>query len=133
MLCTTIILYTNTIYYTNTYNILTTVHYTLYNTLHNTLHPPCPHTPPHPPGFANRNGWAFQLLKPSSKTNRPAGFTHYKHNFLDKRTLGFLKRDGQKTKIFAAPGWGSSNFFMPLTYHGEGEVEQHGPTVAVAK
>ncbi|KAJ1442234.1 ETC complex I subunit conserved region-domain-containing protein, partial [Ochromonadaceae sp. CCMP2298] len=84
-------------------------------------------------GFAERNGWAYQLLRETSKSNRPAGFTHYKHNFLDKRTLGFLKKDGLKTKIFDAPGWGSSNFFMPLTYHGDGEVDQHGPAVQKAK
>ena len=35
-----------------------------------------------------------------------------------------------KTKVFRQPGLGSSNFFMPLRYHGDGEVEQHGEIVA---
>jgi hypothetical protein len=41
-----------------------------------------------------------------------------------------LKRDGLKTKIFASPGFGKSNFFMPLKYHGNGEVDQHGPSAS---
>lgn len=40
-----------------------------------------------------------------------------------------LKKDGMKNTIFANPGYGKSQFFMPLKYHGDGEVAQHGPTV----
>lgn len=43
------------------------------------------------------------------------------------QTTAYLKRDGKKTKIFDLPGFGKSNFFMPLKYHGDGEVIQHGP------
>ncbi len=35
--------------------------------------------------------------------------------------------EGQSTKIFVSPGYGSSQWFMPLTYHGDAEVVQHGP------
>lgn len=44
------------------------------------------------------------------------------------QTMGIIAKEGHKTKLFASPGYGNSNFFMPLKYHGNGEVIQHGPT-----
>ena len=41
-----------------------------------------------------------------------------------------LEKEGMKNKIFENPGYGKSNWFMPLTYHGDGEVVQHGPSRA---
>lgn len=35
--------------------------------------------------FADRNGWAYEVLRETSKSNRAPGFTAYKDNFLDKR------------------------------------------------
>jgi len=78
--------------------------------------------------FANRNGWDYEVLRPSSKSVRPVGYTHYKHNFLSKRTLAELQKDGMKNKIFENYEYGNSNWFMPLKYHGDGEVVQHGPS-----
>jgi len=37
-----------------------------------------------------------------------------------------VKEQGHKNKIFRNPGYGSSNWFMPLKYHGDGVVEQFG-------
>jgi hypothetical protein len=79
--------------------------------------------------FAKRNGWKFEVLGDTSKATVEPGTYLYKHNFLDKKTAAYVKRDGHKTKIFELPGFGKSNFFMPLKYHGDGEVAQHGPAV----
>lgn len=42
------------------------------------------------------------------------------------------KEEGLKNKIFYNPEQNKSNWFMPLTYHGDAEVQQHGPPVAHA-
>jgi hypothetical protein len=44
-----------------------------------------------------------------------------------------LERDGPKNVEYRNPGYGSSNWFMPLRFHGEAEVEQHGPRPAQKK
>jgi len=33
-----------------------------------------------------------------------------------------LEQKGKKIKVFENPKYGQSNFFMPLKYHGNGEV-----------
>ena len=33
-----------------------------------------------------------------------------------------IAEEGMKTKEFVNPKYGQSNFFMPLKYHGDGEV-----------
>ncbi len=49
------------------------------------------------------------------------------HHASSTQTQQALKKDGNKTKIYATPGYGKSNFFMPLKFHGNGPVDQHGP------
>lgn len=83
--------------------------------------------------FANKNGWKYDLVEEAHKeTADLATSWKYKDNFLPPRVVLELERDGTKTKIFASPGFGKSNFFMPLKYNGIGEVDQHGPRAAVA-
>ena len=57
--------------------------------------------------------------------------THITHYIYITHTTQALRDEGVKAgkRIFALPGYGASNFFMPLTYHGDREVNQHGPTV----
>jgi len=76
--------------------------------------------------FARKNGWKHEVLRESSKGNVTPGTYKYAHNFLSKRASIQIKMEGQKTKLFEAPGYGESQFFMPLKYHGNGEVTQHG-------
>ncbi len=83
-------------------------------------------------------------MAPASKNFEVPGTHKYKYNFLDPKvtdslqhlelsslvclqTMLLLERDGLKTTVFESPGFGASNFFMPLKYHGDGEVDQHGP------
>lgn len=82
--------------------------------------------------FANRNGWKFEVGKETSKSNIPAGTYKYADNFLPQKVAKQVKLEGQNTKIYNAPGYGKSNWFMPLTYHGDREVIQHGPLAAPA-
>ena len=49
------------------------------------------------------------------------------------QTVKQLKKEGAKNQIYVNPGYGASNWFMPLKYHGDGEVLQHGPSVAKGK
>eukprot|EP00286_Rhodomonas_abbreviata_P000941 CAMPEP_0181290684 /NCGR_PEP_ID=MMETSP1101-20121128/1546_1 /TAXON_ID=46948 /ORGANISM="Rhodomonas abbreviata, Strain Caron Lab Isolate" /LENGTH=224 /DNA_ID=CAMNT_0023394987 /DNA_START=1 /DNA_END=675 /DNA_ORIENTATION=+ len=62
--------------------------------------------------YAERNGWKHECMGDTSKTNRVPGYTHYKHNFLDKRTMAILKRDGDSNT--------------------DGIVRQHGPAASSA-
>ena len=80
--------------------------------------------------FADRNGWTYEFQQKNDITVKPAGFKSYKENFLPTRTVLQLEKEGMKNKIFENPGYGKSNWFMPLTYHGDGEVVQHGPSRA---
>jgi hypothetical protein len=38
-----------------------------------------------------------------------------------------VREQGSKNRVFVNTGYGKSNWFMPLKFHGDGEVEQHGP------
>ena len=56
------------------------------------------------------------------------GKIKYAQNFLSNKISEAMKEDSKiGKKIFAYPGYGQSNFFKPLTYHGDRIVEQHGP------
>eukprot|EP01040_Poterioochromonas_malhamensis_P000516 gene516-550_t len=78
-------------------------------------------------GFAERNGYKYQLQPKTSKRTVTMGTYSYQDNFLDKRTSIQLAKEGLKNKIWENPGYGQSNWFMPLKYHGDGVVQQHGP------
>lgn len=82
--------------------------------------------------FAEKNGWKFEVQAATSESNRPQGYTHYKHNFLTKRVAKQLAIDGHSSREYDQPGFGASQFFMPLKYHGDGEVAQHGPKATAA-
>lgn len=69
-------------------------------------------------------------VEPPINRHKEMGSNKYAFNFLAEDVENKLKREGVKTDEFKHPGLGSSNWFMPLTYHGEGECEQHGPSVA---
>uniref|UniRef100_A0A7S0SXQ8 NADH dehydrogenase [ubiquinone] iron-sulfur protein 4, mitochondrial n=1 Tax=Chromulina nebulosa TaxID=96789 RepID=A0A7S0SXQ8_9STRA len=79
--------------------------------------------------FAERNAWNYEVKAPTTLTIVQPGTNKYSDNFLPKSTILKLKQEGSKNKIFASPGYGKSNFFMPLNYHGTNPVEQFGPKV----
>lgn len=81
--------------------------------------------------FAERNGWKYDVKKKTHKEDPDIDHSkksQYSHNFLPQRALAQMKEEGPKTKIWEVPSFGESHFVMPLRYHGDGEVTQHGPT-----
>jgi NADH dehydrogenase (ubiquinone) Fe-S protein 4 len=76
--------------------------------------------------FAEKQGWKFEVM-PEYAPEDKWGEVQYAHNFLPVSTENALKRQGLNNKIFENPGLGKSNWFMPLKYHGDGVVQQHGP------
>lgn len=84
--------------------------------------------------FAERNGWEYDVKAEVSERVVEAGDMQYGHNFLPKRTMEIVRSEGGvKSKQFNNPGYGSSNWFMPLTYNGQAEVEQFGERAAKKK
>lgn len=77
--------------------------------------------------FAEKNGWAFDVAPPVSPQCYPDAERNYSQNFLNPRVAEVVAMDGKHSKEFSNPKYGASNWFMPLTYHGDAEVEQHGP------
>lgn len=72
-------------------------------------------------------------MEPEIKRERALGTNKYAFNFLAEDVENKLKREGVKTDEYKHPGSGSSNWFMPLRYHGDGECAQHGPAVGGKK
>lgn len=86
--------------------------------------------------FAERNGWKYETTKAQEAAMVPTGTNKYAHNFLSPLKIAEVKYDLDnygRTDEFVAPGWGQSQFFMPLTYHGDAEVDQYGPEKSKAK
>ena len=84
------------------------------------------------PVFSPPCNGLLQLRAPVTDTNPNAdganpGSKTYNHNFLTKRISVELARDGQSSTQFRHEGENKSHWFMPLTYDGSAEVEQHGP------
>jgi len=79
--------------------------------------------------FATKNGYKFEILTPQVTTDYvdPEGEKNYSQNFLSPRIVEELAADGIRSTEFKNPDYGKSNWFMPLTYHGDKEVEQFGP------
>jgi hypothetical protein len=57
----------------------------------------------------------------------PEGEHSYADNFLPRKTMIEVKKQGLRNNVFSNDDYGASNWFMPLKYHGDGEVEQFGP------
>ena len=84
--------------------------------------------------YAKKNGWKFETRMPVALANQniEAGTHNYGHNFLTRRVeleLAEAKEAGIKVcdnAEFQHPGEHQSGWFMQLTYHGDGEIEQYG-------
>ena len=82
--------------------------------------------------FAERNGWKYTTKSPIKMQDfKDFGKIKYAQNFLANKITEIMKDKGAGAvrKIFAYPGYGKSNFFMPPNYHGDGVVEQFGDKV----
>lgn len=75
---------------------------------------------------AERNGWKYEVTGEVSDDVMEPGWRAYEHNFLNQRVRKILISEGKKPVHFNNPHYGESGWFMPLKYHGDGEVIQHG-------
>jgi hypothetical protein len=76
--------------------------------------------------FAKKRGWKFTVAKPIIRLGRDDGAL-YQDNFLPQAVAGLVKREGKNCKHWQRDAAGTSHYFRPLKYHGEGLVPQHGP------
>ncbi len=54
----------------------------------------------------------------------------YQDNFLPQAVAAQVKKEGASCDHWKRDLAGTSHYFRPLKYHGDGEVRQHGPNVA---
>ena len=55
--------------------------------------------------------------------------TQYQDNFLPQAVAKLVKREGSHCDHWKRSEAGSSHYFRPLKYHGDGVVRQHGPNM----
>jgi len=75
--------------------------------------------------FAESQGWKYEVNETPEKQHKN-GKKKYAFNFLPEAVEKDLARKGKDCEVFDQPGFGGSQWFMPLTFHGDAEVEQHG-------
>ena len=75
--------------------------------------------------FAETQGWKYEVSETPEKVYKN-GTKKYAFNFLPEAVEKDLSRNGKDCIQFDQPGFGNSNWFMPLTFHGDKEVDQHG-------
>jgi NADH dehydrogenase (ubiquinone) Fe-S protein 4 len=75
---------------------------------------------------AERNGWKYEVKGEVSDDVMELGWRAYEHNFLSQRVRKIIASESKKPTHFQNPHYGKSGWFMPLKYHGDGEVVQHG-------
>ena len=86
--------------------------------------------------FAERNGWKYNVKAPMKMQSPESyGKIKYAQVFLSNKISEAMKESGGKAgkEIFAYPGYGQGNFFKPLTYHGDGIVDQYGDKAPASK
>jgi hypothetical protein len=75
--------------------------------------------------FAQKRGWKYLVKEPVIRTLRDDG-AQYQDNFLPQAIASQIKREGASCDQWKRQESGSSHYFRPLKYHGNGTVRQHG-------
>jgi len=76
--------------------------------------------------FAKKRGWKFIVDEPIYRPHRDDN-AQYQDNFLPQDVAALVKRDRTQCNHWERKKAGSSHYFRPLKYHGDGVVRQHGP------
>ena len=76
--------------------------------------------------FCEKRAWSFEVGE-ERKTAKRYGFNGYDENFLPKTVKSLIKEQKMGMTFFERDAAGTSNYFRPLKYHGDGVVPQHGP------
>jgi hypothetical protein len=78
--------------------------------------------------FAEKRGWKYLVNEPVIRKMRNDG-AQYQDNFLPQAIAGKIKREGSQCDHWKRKAAGSSHYFRPLKFHGDGCVRQHGPNM----
>lgn len=78
--------------------------------------------------FAEKRGWKYLVKEPVIRKLRDDG-AQYQDNFLPQSVANLVKREGAHCDHWKRAEAGSSHYFRPLKYHGDGTVRQHGPNM----
>jgi hypothetical protein len=75
--------------------------------------------------FAQKRGWKYLVKEPVIRTIRDDE-AQYQDNFLPQAVANKVKKEGKQCNHWERSDAGSSHYFRPLKYHGDGTVRQHG-------
>jgi len=75
--------------------------------------------------FAKKRGWNFVVKHPITRFARHDD-AQYQDNFLPQAVASQVKREGSSCDHWHRVSAGTSHYFRPLKYHGDGVVRQHG-------
>lgn len=78
--------------------------------------------------FAEKRGWKYLVNEPVVRKLR-SDDAQYQDNFLPQAVAGKVKREGTQCDHWKRKAAGSSHYFRPLKFHGDGVVRQHGPNM----
>mmetsp|Transcript_1916 Transcript_1916/g.4721 ORF Transcript_1916/g.4721 Transcript_1916/m.4721 type:complete len:260 (-) Transcript_1916:302-1081(-) len=76
--------------------------------------------------FAKKRGWKYLVHEPIIRTLRNDD-AQYQDNFLPQAIANAVQREGAQCAQWERKEAGTSHYFRPLKYHGNGTVRQHGP------
>jgi ETC complex I subunit conserved region len=76
--------------------------------------------------FAKKRGWKYVVKHPILREMRDDD-AQYQDNFLPQAIAAKVKAEGTSCKEWERKSAGTSHYFRPLKYHGDGLVRQHGP------
>lgn len=76
--------------------------------------------------FAKKRGWNYTVKQPILRTIRDDD-AQYQDNFLPQDVAKQVQLEGTGCKHWERTQAGTSHYFRPLKYHGDGLVPQHGP------
>ena len=75
--------------------------------------------------FAKKRGWEYVVEKPILRKIRDDD-VGYEHNFLPQDIQAQVEMEGTGCRQWERKSSGTSHYFRPLKYHGDGTVRQHG-------
>jgi hypothetical protein len=76
--------------------------------------------------FAKKRGWNYIVKEPIKRTLRDDD-AQYQDNFLPQAIAKKVQMEGTTCDHWKRTSAGTSHYFRPLKYHGDGTVAQHGP------
>ena len=78
--------------------------------------------------FCKKRGWKYTVDEPMYRKGRDDD-AQYQDNFLPQSVAYKVRTERKKCDHWARPAAGTSHYFRPLKFHGDGVVRQHGPNM----